>query len=53
MNGGQALLALMKRDLHEDSSPWLRRLTEWSLWLCVALALSWLVAIGFFVVRGL
>ena len=53
MNGGQALLALLKRDLHEDASPLRQRLTEWGLWLCVALALSWLVAIGFFVVRGL
>lgn len=52
MNGGQALLALMERDLHEDTSPWLRKLTEWGLWLSVALALSWLVAIGFFLVRG-
>ncbi|MGJ7608407.1 site-2 protease family protein [Variovorax sp. LT1R20] len=53
MNGGQALLALLKRDLHEDASPLRQRLTEWGLWLCVALALSWLVAIGFFVVQGL
>jgi membrane-associated protease RseP (regulator of RpoE activity) len=53
MNGGQALLALMKRDLHEDSSPWLQRLTEWGLWLCVALALSWAVAIGVFAVQVL
>ena len=53
MNGGQALLALMKRDLHEDPSPWLQRLTEWGLWLCVALALSWAVAIGVFVVQVL
>lgn len=54
MNGGQALLALLKRDLHEEEpSLLLQRLTEWGLWLCVALALSWLVAIGFFVVRGL
>ncbi|MDP9993778.1 membrane-associated protease RseP (regulator of RpoE activity) [Variovorax boronicumulans] len=53
MNGGQALLALMKRDLHEDSSPWLQRLTEWGLWLCVALALSWAVGIGVFAVQVL
>jgi membrane-associated protease RseP (regulator of RpoE activity) len=52
MNGGQALLALLKRDLREDTSPWLQRLIEWGLWLWVALALSWLVAIGYFFVQS-
>ena len=52
MNGGQALLALLKRDPREDTAPWLQRLIEWGLWLWVALALSWLVAIGCFFVQS-
>ncbi|MDQ0073087.1 membrane-associated protease RseP (regulator of RpoE activity) [Variovorax boronicumulans] len=52
-NGGQALLALMTRDLRSAPSQRLAKLSAWSAWLWVALALSWLVAIGFFAVQFL
>ncbi|MBJ2157148.1 site-2 protease family protein [Variovorax sp. IB41] len=52
MNGGQALLALLQRGPHDDAPPRLQRLIEWGLWLWVALALSWLVALGFFFVQS-
>lgn len=48
MNGGQALLALLDPAPHETPR-WKQMLMQWSVWLFIALAFSWAVAIGFFV----
>jgi membrane-associated protease RseP (regulator of RpoE activity) len=47
MNGGQALLALLD-PAPREMPRWKQMLTQWSVWLLIALTFSWAVAIGFF-----
>ncbi len=49
MGGGQALLALLD-PAPRETPPWKAWLLQASVWLLLALALSWAVAIGLFVV---
>jgi hypothetical protein len=48
--GGQALLALFDPSAREIP-PWKASLLQGSMWLLLALAVAWTVAIGFFVSR--